>query len=279
MIDLHLHTTASDGRSSPSDLVREAHRAGLTTIAVTDHDTTAGLADVAAAAQAHGLDTVSGIEITAVHRGRDVHVLGYFFDAASGDLSTFLVRQREDRRRRVLAMLDRLDTLGLAVDRTAVMERAAGAGGRAIGRPMLADALVRAGHVRSISEAFDRFLGEGRTAYIERDGAPPQRVLALIAGAGGLSSLAHPGKLRRDDLIPELVDAGLSAIEVHHPDHDAIDVGRYRQMAAGLGLLVTGGSDYHGPGSGRTSGLGQVTLPRGDFVRLAERVAAPGGRA
>ena len=276
-IDLHLHTTASDGRSSPGDLVHEARHAGLTLIAVTDHDTTAGLADAASAAKGRGIDTVPGIEITAVHDGGDLHVLGYFFDPTNPALSTFLVRQREDRRRRVLEMADRLDRLGVAVDRTAVLERAAGAEGRAIGRPMLAEALRRAGHVRSIDEAFDRWLGEGRPAYIAREGAPPRLVLELIAGAGGLSSLAHPGKLRRDELIPSLVDAGLSALEAHHPDHDAADVGRYRQMASTCRLLVTGGSDYHGPGSGRTSGLGRVTLPRDDFLRLAERAGWSGG--
>jgi predicted metal-dependent phosphoesterase TrpH len=136
---------------------------------------------------------------------------------------------------------------------------------------LLAQALVRAGHVQTISEAFERYLGEGRPAYVGRQGAPPGQVIELMARANGLVSLAHPGKLKRDDWIPEFVDAGLPAIEVRHPDHDAADEMRYRQMAARYGLLVTGGSDYHGPGSGRTEGLGRVTLDREDFDRLAAR--------
>ncbi len=277
MIDLHLHTTASDGRSSPEQLVREALDAGLTTIAVTDHDTTAAVSAVMALSRELGLESVAGIEITAVHGGRDLHMLGYFLDPDAGELAEFLTRQREDRRRRVLTMLDALERLGLSVDQTAIHERAAGESGRALGRPMLAEALMRAGHVRSIAEAFDRFLGEGRPAYVARRGASPQQVLALVAGAGGLTSLAHPGKLHRDEIIPELVEAGLAAIEVVHPDHDPTDVRRYQRIAETYGLLVTGGSDYHGPGSGRAAGLGRVTLARDDFARLADRAGWTGG--
>jgi predicted metal-dependent phosphoesterase TrpH len=276
VIDLHLHTTASDGRSSPEQLVRAALEAGLTTIAVTDHDTTASVSAVMTVAAEVNLQTVAGIEITAVHGGRDVHMLGYFLDPHATELAEFLARQREDRRRRVMTMLESLERLGLSVDATAIRERASGETGRAIGRPLVAEALMRAGHVRSIAEAFDRFLAEGRPAYVVRRGAPPQQVVALVAGAGGLTSLAHPGKLRRDEIIPELVEAGLAALEVHHPDHDPLDVNRYRRMAETYGLLVTGGSDYHGPGSGRTAGLGRVTLPREDFDRLANRAGWTG---
>jgi predicted metal-dependent phosphoesterase TrpH len=276
VIDLHLHTTASDGRSSPEQLVREALEAGLTTIAVTDHDTTAAVADVKAAAGTAGLETVAGIEITAVHAGRDVHMLAYFLDPDAGELAAFLARQREDRRRRLLTMLERLERLGISIDQAGIRERAAVENGRAVGRPMLAEALVRAGHVRSIAEAFERYLGEGRPAYVARRGASPRDVLSLVAGAGGVTSLAHPGKLRRDEIIPDLVEAGLTAIEVHHPDHDPADVARYRRLADAYGLLVTGGSDYHGPGSGRTSGLGRVTLPREDFDLLANRAGWTG---
>jgi hypothetical protein len=279
VIDLHLHTTASDGRSSPEQLVREALEAGLGTIAVTDHDTTTAVSDVMARAGALGLQAVAGIEITAVHGGRDVHMLGYFLDPDAGELAAFLTHQREDRRRRVLTMVERLEQLGLSIDQTAIRERASGETGRALGRPMVAEALMRAGHVVSIAEAFERFLGEGRPAYVPRRGASPQDVLSLVAGAGGLTSLAHPGKLHRDEIIRELVEAGLPAIEVHHPDHDPIDVNRYRRMAETYGLLVTGGSDYHGPGSGRAAALGRVTLPRADFDRLADRAGWTGRSA
>jgi predicted metal-dependent phosphoesterase TrpH len=271
VIDLHLHTTASDGRSSPEELVAAAEAAGLTAIAVTDHDTMQAVPVAAAAALAHGLEFLTGVEITAVYARRDVHLLAYFIDADSRELSGFLDHQLDDRRRRFFEIADALERVGAPLDRAALREKAGADSRRALSRPMLADALVLAGHVQTVAEAFDRFLGEGRPAYIPRIGASPSEVVTLVARAGGLTSLAHPGKLRLDDIIGDLVDAGLPAIEVHHPDHDAADVERYRALAKGLGLLITGGSDYHGPGSGRTEALGRVTLPSDDYLRLVER--------
>ena len=272
MIDLHLHTTASDGRSSPEQLVAEAVSAGLTTIAVTDHDTTAGIAAVQDAASAHTLAIVPGIEITSVFHRRDVHILAYFIDPADVELAEFLARQREDRRRRFIQMLDVIDGLGLAIDQESLRAQAHLKSGRALGRPLLADALVRAGHAQSVADAFDRFLGEGRRAFVPRDGAAPATVVDLIRRSGGITSLAHPGKLGDDKLVASVIDAGVSAIEVHHPDHDAADTRRYHQLARTLRLLVTGGSDYHGPGSGRTAALGRVTLPAEDFAALASSI-------
>jgi len=271
VIDLHLHTTASDGRSTPEALVDEAFAAGVRTLAVTDHDTMAAVAAVAAAAAARGMRFVPGIEITAVARGRDVHMLGYFLDAGTGELAAFLDAQRADRRRRVVEIVGKLRELGAPVAVTPDDIEGGAGGGRAIGRPFVAQALVSAGHARDIADAFDTFLGDGRPAFIPRRGASPVEVVGLIARAGGVSSLAHPGKLRLDPIIDELIDAGLTAIEAYHPDHRDADVERYVAHAASAGLLVTGGSDYHGPGSGRTSGLGQVGLPAPDFEALAAR--------
>lgn len=275
MIDLHLHTTASDGRSSPESLVREALEAGISTLAVTDHDTTAALDSTAAAAEAAGLAFVRGIEITAVHQGRDVHILGYFLDAADAALEGFLTRQREDRRRRVREMGTRLARLGAPIDIDGLLARATSAPERAIGRPMVASALVDAGHAGDIAEAFDRFLAEGRPAFVERAGATPADVIGLVARAGGVASLAHPAKLGLDALIGPLASAGLPAIEIFHPDHDDADRARYSEIARRHDLVVTGGSDYHGPGSGRTSGLGRVSLPAHEFERLVERARRP----
>jgi predicted metal-dependent phosphoesterase TrpH len=276
MIDLHLHTTASDGRLSPQDLVREAHQAGLTTISVTDHDTTAGIAAAVAEARAHGLACIPGIEITALHQGRDVHMLAYFFDPESEELGGFLKRQREDRRRRLFEMAGALDRLGVPVDPGPLREAATPGSGRAPGRPLLAAALVRAGHVATIAEAFDKFLAEGRPAYAPRQGASPAEVIALVTRARGLTSLAHPGKLRLDSLIPELAAQGLPAIEVHHSDHTPVDTARYRELADRFELLVTGGSDYHGPGSGRSAGFGRLHLPAEEYARLVEHAGWTG---
>ena len=276
MIDLHLHTTASDGRSSPQELVREAASAGLTTIAVTDHDTTGAVDAVASGARALGLNTIPGIEITAIHGGRDVHILAYFIRTEREDLALFLARQQIERRRRLFEMIAALERGGVPIDRDALDSRLARESMKSVGRPFLAQELIRAGHVRSMSEAFERYLGEGRPGYVPRRGATPREVIELVARANGLTSLAHPGKLKWDEILPDLVEAGLPAIEIHHPDHDAVDVGRYRHFASRYGLLVTGGSDYHGPGSGRTAGLGRVTLDRADFDRLIERAGWPG---
>ena len=275
MIDLHLHTTASDGRSEPEELARRAAEAGLRTIAVTDHDTTAGVARTRAAAAPLGLDVVMGIEITAVHAGRDVHLLGYFFDDADPELTVFLERQRADRRRRIDLMLDRLRTLGIALDAESVRSQGAAAG-KAIGRPAIARALVTAGHAHSIADAFDRFIAEGRPGFIPRQGAPPADVVGLIARAGGVSSFAHPGKLGLDDLLPDLARAGLTAVEVFHPDHSGADSDRYMALAQALGLLVSGGSDFHGPASGRVDAIGVVHLPDVHFQALKAYRRRPG---
>lgn len=276
MIDLHMHTTASDGRSTPAQLIAEVVAKGLTTIAVADHDTTAAWDEVSAAARAAGVTCVPGIEITAVAGGRDVHMLGYFLDVTHPELVTFLEAQRIDRRRRVQEISDRLARLGVPVDIGHAAVTAGHLPGRAWGRPIVAAALVAAGHVADFREAFDRYLAEGRPAFIERVGIPPAEVVALVARAGGVASMAHPGKTKKDHLIPDLIAAGLPAIEVYHPEHDADDTARYRQMATTFDLLVTGGSDYHGPGSGRDQALGSVHLPAADFARLAERAGWPG---
>ena len=273
MIDLHLHTTASDGLLAPADLVRAAHAAGLTVIAVTDHDTVAGVPDARAAAQSFGMTLVPGIEVTAVHGGRDLHILGYFVEIDDGRFAAFLARQRADRRRRLDRMVERLAALGAPVARPLPGET--GNDATAVGRPHVARALVEAGHAASIADAFERFVGADGPAFVPRAGASPAETIAEIAAAGGLASLAHPGKSLSDvALIARLIEAGLTAIEVHHPDHTSEHVAYYQGLVGDRGLLATGGSDYHGPGSGRTDALGQVTLPARDYAALAARAGA-----
>jgi len=272
VIDLHLHTTASDGRSTPEQLVRRLITAGIRTCAITDHDTTAGLERARVAAEGTPLSVLAGIEITAVHDGVDVHMLGYGFDPDHPELSEFLVAQRADRLRRVVEMLDRLESLGVVIRREPILKRSNKPSGRAVGRPAIAKQLVAQGHARSISDAFDRYLGAGRAAFVARRGIAPAAVIALIGRAGGLVSFAHPGKIGHDDLLPALASQGLGAIEAFHPDHDADAVTRYLGLARSLGVGVSGGSDYHGPGSGRAEALGQVTLPEPYFRELESRL-------
>jgi 3',5'-nucleoside bisphosphate phosphatase len=266
IVDLHLHTTASDGRLTPAGLVDRVAVAGVGIMAVTDHDTTGGCREVAARAAAHGIEFVAGIEITAVEHGRDVHMLGYFIDTQHRELERFLVSQREVRIARIGVMAEQLARLGMPVDLTAITD-AAGSG-RTIGRPLLADAMIAAGYVADRREAFDRWLGTGCPAFVPRDGATPERVIAIIHAAGGLASVAHPGRTRLgDDRLTALVDAGLDAIEVYHSDHDASEIEHYGALADRLGVLRTGGSDYHGDPSHGVS-PGGTALPIEHWQRL-----------
>src|SRR3954471_3637717 len=269
LIDLHLHTTASDGTLSPSELVSKARAAGLSIFSITDHDTTAGLPEARSAAGRVGLELIDGIEISAVADGRDVHVLGYFIDPESPPLRAFLDRQREDRLRRVREMGARLAALGAPIDIEPILADAAC--GRSVGRPQIALALVQQGHVTTRDEAFDRYLEFGGPAFVPRCGASPAAVVDTIHEAGGIASLAHPALMKRDALIAPLAAAGLDALEARHSDHDAQAEAKYRAMARELGLLVTGGSDFHGDSGHRISKLGLVTLPDDDWQALKRR--------
>jgi len=266
VIDLHLHTTASDGALSPPELVEKARSAGLFTISITDHDTTAGCDAALDAARAAGIDLIPGIEVSAVADGRDVHILGYFIDTASGSLRAFLDRQRDERLRRVREMGDRLAALGCRIDVAPILESAAR--GRSVGRPQIASALLDAGYVGSRDEAFDRFLEFGGPAYVARRGASPAEVVAVIHGAGGIASLAHPGVLRRDELMAPLAAAGLDALEAVHSDHDAAAEARYRACARDLSLLVSGGSDFHGEVQHRVTRFGAISISEEELAAL-----------
>jgi predicted metal-dependent phosphoesterase TrpH len=265
VIDLHLHTTASDGRLAPAELVSRVVEAGITIMSVTDHDTVVGLSAVRHAASASSIELVDGIEITAVHEGRDVHVLGYFIDPGDAGLADFLRAQRASRVDRVREIGARLSTLGVPVPVDALL--ATQRPGASVGRPVIARALVRAGHVASVQEAFDRLLAVGRPAFVPRAGKSPRDVVDVIHRARGLASMAHPGVIRQPELMASLVDDGLDAIEVYHSDHPP-DVQRDLEgFAVAHDLLVTGGSDFHGD-DGRQRPLGGATLPAEAFERL-----------
>jgi 3',5'-nucleoside bisphosphate phosphatase len=268
LIDLHTHSTASDGKCSPEELVARAARAGVRVLALTDHDTAGGCPAAAEACRRAGVRFVPGIEITAVASDRDVHVLAYFFDVESAALATFLAEQRQRRIDRSREMLVRLDQHGLRLDVDAILAPALADSSRAVGRPWIARALVQSGHVATVSEAFDKWLSRGRPAFVPRHGASPEEVFVRIHEAGGLASLAHPVLVEHDDWIPTFAAAGLDALEAFHPDHSAADTSRYLDVAERLGLLVTGGSDYHADSDHGGGGPGSVALPREYFERL-----------
>jgi hypothetical protein len=271
VIDLHTHTTASDGRCSPDDLVTRAGAAGVRVLAVTDHDTVAGCAAAARACAAAGIEFVSGIEITSTLETVDVHVLGYFVDLDSASLAAFLSEQRRRRVDRIHQMVERLTALGMPLDADAIVRPAVEDRSKSVGRPAIARAMVAAKYVASTDVAFDRWLSKGRPAYVPRLAASPPDVFAKIHEAGGLASLAHPRLLGKDEWIPAFADAGLDAIEAYHSEHGNLDVSRYLLFADRLGLAVSGGSDYHADDGHGSRGPGGVSLPRDHYERLVQR--------
>jgi 3',5'-nucleoside bisphosphate phosphatase len=267
-VDLHLHTTASDGLRSVDDLVREAVDVGLSVMAVTDHDTMASVPRASELCAQAGVTLVPGIEITAIEAGRDIHILGYFLDPQHEGLRGFLARQRKSRIDRVHAIADRLAASGAPIDIGPLVQSASKQDGHSIGRPQVARTLVAAGHASSTNDAFERWLSRGRPAFVPRAGATPEQVIDIIHEAGGLASIAHPGIAHVDDRIPSLRDSGLDALEAYHSDHDDAARARYIALARELNLLVTGGSDYHGdPAHGLNPG--DVTLPAQEWERLS----------
>ena len=274
MIDLHTHTTASDGRCTPADLVARAKAAGVSVLSVTDHDTVAGADAAAAACRYASIAFVPGIEITAADEGVDVHVLGYFIDRASSSLALFLADQRRQRLERVRLIIERLTSFGIHLDAEAILRPGVEDPGKSAGRPWVARALVAGGHVKTTNSAFERWLSRGRPAFVPRLAAAPADVFARIHEAGGVASLAHPGVLSRDDRIPGYAAAGLDALEAYHTDHDPSMTERYRAMAQRLTLGVSGGSDYNGDETHGAARPGSVSLPRAAYDHLV-RLQSP----
>ncbi len=266
-IDLHTHTTASDGLLSPEALVQAVQAAHLDVFSITDHDTLDALAAAETQAGARGLRLIPGIELSAMWRKRfELHLLGYFFDPADVRLVGFLRERREARRTRLTAMLNRLRAMGIVVAADDVLARAQDGN---VGRPHLARVLVQRGFVGSIDEAFERYLGEGKPAYVPRPDVTIADAIQVIHNAGGLASLAHPGLHNHDDALPDLVASGLDAIEVYHVTHTHGRVTHYRRLAERWGILVTGGSDFHGAvGGDYGPAPGMPCLPEADFSGL-----------
>lgn len=268
MIDLHTHTTASDGRCTPAELVSRASAAGVTVLSVTDHDTAGGSEAAARACRDAGIAFVPGIEITAVRDEIDVHVLGYFIDAESSSLLDFLAEQRRRRISRVRTMIEKLASFGIRLDADAILQPAEDDPRRSAGRPWIARALVAGGHVATTGEAFERWLWRGRPAFVARDGALPEEVIERIHDARGVASLAHPRLLAHDEWVEGLVAADLDALEAYHSEHDPESTSHYLATASRLGVAVTGGSDYHGDEAHGAAAPGHVSLPREAYERL-----------
>jgi predicted metal-dependent phosphoesterase TrpH len=283
--DLHLHSTASDGTDAPGDLPRLVKAAGLSAFALTDHDTTAGLVECAAAAKKLKLDFVPGIELSAnpdldgagSPRGT-LHLLGYFIDpdhAGLAEISNRMARARDERNPRIV---EKLNGLGVRMDYDEVVKLArdlAGGDARAVvGRPHIGQLLIAKGYVKSMHEAFNKYLGAGGEAYTRRDRLDAAEAIDTVHAAGGLICLAHPVQLKLEDdaelehAVARLVDLGLDAIETRHSDHTPADMQQFTKLATRFGLLTSGGSDYHG--SRKSVTLGGQRVPIGVYEGLRD---------
>lgn len=256
--DLHVHSTASDGRLRPAELVRTAAEKELCAVALCDHDSTDGIDEALEEGRAVGVDVIPGVEINTDCGPTELHVLGYFIDHHSEALQTALRRLRTAREERGRRMVEKLRRVGVRLEFDSVLRAADGG---AVGRPHVAMALVEAGYAADINAAFGKYLVRGAPGYVERMKFSPAEAVRLVLSAGGVPGIAHPAKIGNENLWIDLIPRGLRCVEVYHPDHSPADVRRYRRMARERGLLVTGGSDYHGPGVGRFNVLGQCRVP------------------
>ncbi len=266
-VDLHTHTTASDGLYAPEALVRLAQARGLTSLAITDHDTTNSIAPAQHAASA-SLTIIPGIELSSYSDGMDIHILGYYF-TDTPDFQRQLIQFREDRMTRGQKILAKLSSLGVPVEWMRVKQIAAGG---AIGRPHIAQALLEAKHVSSRQEAFDRYLDADAPAYVARTLLTPETAIQLLHGVGGVAVLAHPGLIKGyQTLMGRLVSAGLDGVEVVHPKHDVSTRETLRGLTKAYKLIATGGSDFHGPDDEGKLSLGMYTPPPGCVAALKTR--------
>ena len=257
-VDLHLHTHHSDGTFPPEELIRRAKSLGLTTLSVTDHDTIAAL-PAARAAAGKDLEILSGVELTAASHDRELHILGYGFREEDPALRGYMEQARDRRHGRIQAMIDQLKTRGIEVTLQEV-EWIAGEG-NSIGRPHLAEAMMKKGAVRSLSEAFDLYLGDHAPCFVKQAILTVADAVRLIRQAGGIAVLAHPHRIVEDAWIPDLVADGVEGIEVYHSDHNPSVTGHYRQIAQQRGLLMTGGSNCHGFRKSNGPLIGTVKVP------------------
>jgi len=270
--DLHVHTTASDGAYSPREVFRLAKERGITVLAITDHDTVGGLPEAEKVAEEYGLSFVPGIELSTIHEEHEIHILGYQIQRQNEQLLASLQTLAAARDNRASKIVAKLNELGYPVTMEEVKSKA---GSELIGRPHIALAMMDHGIIKNIEEGFARFLSPGGRAYVSRYRISPCQALKLINAAGGIAVLAHPGLDFPARLLPELIVAGLGGIEVYHPDNSLQIRDYYQRRAHESGLIITGGSDFHGHEADDLTYFGQLPTPLETLVRFAELSSPP----
>ncbi len=269
IIDLHTHSTASDGQYPPAEVAEKVSRVGTVAWALTDHDTVAGLESASRAARSLGVRFVPGIELSALLDEREVHVLGHFIDPDRPELRHFEDMLADHRRGRVRRIVKLLAEHGVTVTEQAIV---ACSGGKTIGRPHVARAMVEAGAVGSVKEAFDRYIGEGRPAYVGRFWLTAEDAAAMIRRSGGVATLAHPGVSKVNPReLSRLRSIGFDGVEAEHPDHPPEQAARYREEAGVAGLVCTAGTDWHGEIVAPDRHLGTSRMAASDLDRLEAR--------
>ena len=268
-VDLHIHSTASDGRLSPAEIVRKSAEHGLTVIAIADHDTVDGIVPALVAAEAFPeLKVIPCVEINTDVPNGEAHVLGYFIDYTNHELGNTLEKLRHSRRRRAQGMIDKLGDLGIHIEWQRVQKIA---GGSSIGRPHIAQAMLEKGYITSIKEAFTKYISRDGPAYVEWEKIIPVEAVELILRASGLPVLAHPLTISDPEMmVVELKAAGLVGIEAYYDNYTADEVGRLVSLAREHNLITTGGSDYHGLDEGSETMIGGADVP----IEAAERLIA-----
>jgi len=256
-IDLHIHTKASDGIFSPAQVVEVVLKLELKAFSITDHDTINGFAEAQRLIAGNNIEIVPGVELSCHYKGSDVHILGYYIDYMNPEFEKKIFKFRQERYERGEEMVSRLNEMGINLSMETVIDIA---GKSAVGRPHVADALLKEEFVQTYDEAFARYIGYHAPAYVPKQTFTPEQGIDLIHLTRGVAVLAHPGTLKHDEFITDLIGMGLDGIEAYHSQHSKNDVTRYKNMADKFGVIYTGGSDCHGPRKGKVL-IGNQRVP------------------
>ncbi len=271
-VDLHLHTCYSDGTDTPAMVVKRAAGMGFTAIAVTDHDTVAGVAEAAAGAGQSGLEFLAGVEISALLGGVEVHVVGLGIDTDEPELCAALDYLRDKRVQRAAKIIDRLDKLGIHIDRQRLEARV---GSATTGRIHIAQELDAMGAVGDVQAAFNKYIGAGRPCFVPKTGFACERAVELVHGAGGLAFIAHPAiSTAVEKRLPELLRLPFDGIEAYHTKHSPARTGQFIQLAQSRGTLVSGGSDCHGAAKNKTPEMGRVRVPYRYYQQIKDTLTS-----